>query len=58
MKNNYIKKHEQEIRKVFEPRYGRQLSDIEVVEIGSSLADFVELLIVSRTNRRSAYVRQ
>ncbi len=33
-----------QIRKVFEPRYMRQLSDAEVVQIGENLANTIEII--------------
>lgn len=33
-----------EVRKVFEPRYQRELSDQEVIEIAINLSNFFELL--------------
>lgn len=37
-----------EIRKVFEPRYNRKLSDIEVIGIANTLTDFVEVYAKSK----------
>ena len=38
-----------EVKKTFEPRYGRGLQDNEVVEIATNLAEFVEHLINYKT---------
>lgn len=32
-----------EVKKLFEPRYGRSLSDVEVIEIANNLVVFVEV---------------
>lgn len=43
-------KHElkQEIRRVFEPRYGKSLSNKEVNEIETNLIEFIKLIKESR----------
>ncbi len=33
----------EEVKKVFEPRYGRKLTNIEVEQIAKNLTEFVEL---------------
>jgi len=38
----------QEIRKVFEPRYNKKISDQEVVELASSLMNITETLLKFR----------
>ena len=38
----------EEVRKVFEPRYGRHLTDSEVKEIAENLTDFLEVLLKYR----------
>ena len=35
----------QEVRKVFEPRYKRKLSDEEVVEIAENLSGVIEVIV-------------
>lgn len=44
--NNWLNENlKNEIRKIFEPRYKRVLSDAEVVEIGESLAEVIEQIL-------------
>ena len=40
-------KLKQEIREVFEPKYGRSLSNEEILEIGETMADFFKGLAES-----------
>lgn len=35
----------QEIKTIFEPKYRRQISDVEVMEIADNLANFVESVL-------------
>lgn len=43
---NWVSEHlKQEIRKVFEPRYKRQLFDDEILEIADNLTGMVEAVL-------------
>ena len=43
----------EEVRKVFEPRYKRKLTDIEVVEIANSLTSFIAVYAKSKYHGKS-----
>ncbi len=46
MENNWLTpKLKQEVRKVFEPRYNRKLTDKEVFEIADNLSEVVEIIV-------------
>ena len=47
MKTWITKSLKTEIRKVFEKRYGKSLSEDEVLAIGNSLGDFMEICMKS-----------
>lgn len=43
----------QDVRKVFEPRYKRKLTDDEVVEIANSLTDFVAVYVKGKDHGKN-----
>ncbi|MCH8821519.1 hypothetical protein IID23_03260 [Patescibacteria group bacterium] len=48
----------QEIRNTFEPRYKRELSDDEVVEIATNLVTFTEHVVKSSTRRNNELTKK
>ena len=47
-----------EVRRTFEPRYRRELSDEEVIEIGSNLAEFTEHVVKFAARRRDGLTKE
>lgn len=48
---NLLKK----VKEIFEPKYGREISETEAIQIANNLADFIEMYMKFKWRKINAY---